>query len=91
MTERIKTLTQQANISILTLALLSFPAAAQVRRTDPTANESGQPNAGHESAAPARLVELVRNATRQCIDVNAALAHSGVRLEALSRASSKFK
>src|SRR5207244_7909719 len=35
-------------------------------------NGPGQAHAGHAAAAPAKLVELVRNATRQFIDVNAA-------------------
>jgi hypothetical protein len=33
-----------------------------------------QPHTGHGNAAPAKLVELVRNATRQFIDVKAATA-----------------
>jgi len=37
------------------------------------AEDTEQMHASHESVAPARLVEMVRNATRQYIDVNAAI------------------
>ena len=36
--------------------------------------QSEEPNANHHSSPPAKLVETVRNATRQFIDVNAATA-----------------
>ena len=38
------------------------------------ANEPEQAHDGHENAAPAKLVQLVRNATRQFVNVNAATA-----------------
>lgn len=69
MTKRIRLLSQQAHISILTLALLNLPAPAQ-----DAAHEFGYGHAAHSSAAAAKLVDLVRNATRQFIDVNFAVA-----------------
>src|SRR5207302_8632643 len=38
------------------------------------ANEPEQTHDNHENAAPAKLVQLVRNATRQFVNVNAATA-----------------
>jgi hypothetical protein len=65
-----KALYNLANITILSMSLLSFPAAAQV--LDASATELA--HTGHGGAAPAKLVELVRIATQQFIDVNAAVA-----------------
>src|SRR3954454_6188089 len=60
---------------LLYVALLrSLPAAAPLMAADKTAAKA----AGHAHAAtdnaPARLVQLVRDATRQFVDVNAATA-----------------
>jgi hypothetical protein len=38
------------------------------------ADDKTNPHAAHESSAPAKLVEDVRNATKQFVDVNAAVA-----------------
>ena len=73
MTTRIKTLIHKSSTSILRLALLSsltaagpLLAAVVLRQTTPTTH------AHHGQAAPAKLVQVVRDATRQFIDVNAA-------------------
>src|SRR5262245_34520690 len=72
MTTQIKTLIHKSRVSILRLALLScLIAAAALLAADGTPNASGQVHTGHEGAAPAKLVELVRNATQQFTDVNA--------------------
>lgn len=64
-----------SQFSIVTLALLGLHATAQVPDSDAmTTSDSAWAHAGHQNAAPAKLVELVRNATRQFIDVNAAVA-----------------
>ena len=75
MTTRIKTLIYKSNKSILRLTLLSGLAAATplLAASGAATNDTEQTHAGHEHA-PARLVELVRNATRQFINVNAATA-----------------
>ncbi len=74
MTTRIKTLIHKSNMSILRLALPGIIAAAvPLFAAGGTAtNESGHAHGGRAAAAPAKLVEIVRNATRQFIDVNAA-------------------
>jgi len=69
MTKQMTMLTRYATTGILSLALLNLPAVAQ-----DAANESAYGHDSHGSAAPAKLVELVRNATRRFIDVNAAVA-----------------
>jgi hypothetical protein len=62
------------NRSILPLALLSSLAATVplLAAGGPATNDSEHAQADHEHAAPAKLVQLVRDATRQFIDVNAA-------------------
>jgi hypothetical protein len=74
MTTRIKTLIHKSNMSILRLAPQGILAVAvPLFAAGGTAtNESGHAHGGHAAAAPAKLVEIVRNATRQFIDVNAA-------------------
>jgi hypothetical protein len=64
------------NRSILRLALLSSLAATVplLAAGGPATNDSEHAHADHEHAAPAKLVQLVRDATRQFIDVNAATA-----------------
>ena len=69
MTTRIKTLIHKSIMSSLRLALLGILAAAV---TLPAADDHEQAHAKHANAVPAKLVELVRNATRQYINVNAA-------------------
>jgi hypothetical protein len=65
-----------SNRSSLPLALLSILAIrAPLLAGGGTAPSDSEPaHAGHEHAAPAKLVQLVRDATRQFIDVNAAIA-----------------
>jgi hypothetical protein len=72
MTTRIKTLIHKSIKSSLRLAALGTLAAAVtfLAATD----DPQQAHAGHGTAVPAKLVEAVRNATRQYIDVNAATA-----------------
>ncbi len=76
MTSRLKTHLQSSASIIVGLALLSCLAAAVPLFAAPDAAiESRQGQAGHEPAtAPAVLVEVVREATRPFIDVNAAIA-----------------
>ena len=76
MTTQIKTLIHKFNMRILCMTLLSCVAAAAVLiAADGTATkESGQGHASHAQAAPAKLVQLVRDATTPYVDVNAATA-----------------
>jgi hypothetical protein len=69
MTTRIKT-------RILCLTLLSsVTAAGPLIAADSTATKkSEQAHAGHAQVSPAKLVQLVRDATKQFVDVNAATA-----------------
>jgi hypothetical protein len=70
MTTRINTLIPTANTRIPRLALLySLAVAAPLLAAD----DLKQMHAGHENA-PAKLVQVVRDATRKFIDVNAATA-----------------
>ena len=68
-TKQMTMLTRYATTGILSLALLNLPSVAQ-----DAANESAYGHDSHGSAAPAKLVELVRNATRRFVDVNTAVA-----------------
>jgi hypothetical protein len=65
-----------SNRSIVLLGLLSsLAASAPLLVAGGTATSDSEPaHAGHEHAPPAKLVQLVRDATRQFIDVNAATA-----------------
>jgi hypothetical protein len=76
MTTPIKTFIHKPNMSILRLALPGIVAAAvTLLAADSTpANNPEHAHAGHDSNAPAKLVEVVRNATQQFTDVNAATA-----------------
>ncbi len=75
MTTRIKTLTHKSNMSIRRLAVLSGIAAATLLAARGAAtNDSAQTQCKAHPASPAKLVQLVREATRQYIDVNAATA-----------------
>src|SRR5438128_11830811 len=79
MTTRIKTLIHKSNRSILRLAVPGIlTAAVPLFATGDTAtNESGHAHGCRAAAAPAKLVEIVRNAPRQFIDVNAATNANG--------------
>src|SRR2546430_2636122 len=76
MTTQIKTLIHKFNTRILCLTLLSCVTAAAllIAGEDTATKGSGQGHDGHAQAAPAKLVQLVRDATKQFIDVNAATA-----------------
>src|ERR1044071_5930084 len=73
----IKTFSQKFNTRILCLTVLSsFAAAAPLIAAEgATTHETEKAHAGHApAAAPAKLVQLVRDATKQFADVNAATA-----------------
>ena len=72
----IKTLTHKFNTRILYLTLLSsVTAAAPLIAADVAATQAAdQAHASHAEAAPAKLVQLVRDATKQFANVNAATA-----------------
>jgi hypothetical protein len=76
MTIRIKTLIHKPNRIILRLALPGILAAAVTLLAADSAatNNSEHAHDGHGSAAPAKLVQIVRDATQQFTDVNAAAA-----------------
>jgi hypothetical protein len=82
MIKRIFTLIHKSNTGILYLALLSgLTAVPLLAAGDTAANTSeqvqaGHEHAGHEHAVPAKLVQLVRDATKQFLDVNAATGAS---------------
>jgi hypothetical protein len=71
-----KTLIHESAGNILRLAFVAALAAAGplLAPAAPAPNLPEDPNAHEHSPAPAKLVELVRNATRQFIDVNSATA-----------------
>jgi hypothetical protein len=71
-----KTLVHKFDTKILYLALLSgVTAASPLLAADSTATrEAEHAHAGHAQASPAKLVQLVRDATKQFVDVNAATA-----------------
>ena len=81
-TTRIKTLIDRSKMSILSVALLSSLAgpapilAAKGATSDPEQAQDQDRDEHHEhhEHAPAKLVQVVRDATRQFIDVNAATA-----------------
>ena len=73
----IKTFMHRFNTRILYLTLLgSVTAAVPLIVADgATTQEAEQAHAGHaQAAAPAKLVQLVRDATKRFVDVNAATA-----------------
>ena len=59
---------------LLTLTLTFSIAIAPLLPTEATAAPAEQDHTAHESAVPAKLVQLVRDATKQFVDVNAATA-----------------
>ena len=74
MNTQIKTLILKPHGRMLRSALLtSLIAATPLLAGDGTAMDQTA-HASHESSAPAKLVQLVRSATQQFIDVNAATA-----------------
>ena len=76
MTKQIYTLVHKRVASILCLALVScVAAAAQQNGADgPATKEAEHAHGVHAQAVPAKLVQLVRDATKQFADVNAATA-----------------
>jgi hypothetical protein len=76
MTRRIKTLIQRSNLSIVRLALGGSLTAAALLLTagGAAAGDDHQMHSGRELAPPAKLVQIVRDATQQFTDVNAATA-----------------
>ena len=62
------------SIRLFCAASLIVSAAPFLAAGDSAAQESQHAHNSHESAAPAKLVQLVRDATRQFADVNAATA-----------------
>jgi hypothetical protein len=74
MTKQIKKVTRQWKTNTLRFLVLSgFAAAVPVFAAGGSGiQDSDAMHSGHDHAAPARLVEMVRRATRQFIDVNAA-------------------
>jgi hypothetical protein len=75
MKTRTYTLIDRLHTSVVPLTLLSCLIAAPIPGADDTATKvSAQAHAGHGRAVPAKLVQLVRDVTRQFTDVNAATA-----------------
>src|SRR5947209_7427900 len=71
----LQTFSQKFKRRVLLLTLLgSVPTAVVVIAADGATQEAGQPHAAHAQAAPAKLVQLVRDATKQFVNVNAATA-----------------
>src|SRR5229473_1197413 len=72
----IETLIHKFNTRVLCLTLLSSITAATplIAADDAATKEAKQAHAGHAQTVPAKLVQLVRDATRQFVDVNAATA-----------------
>jgi hypothetical protein len=74
-TTRIKNVIHKSKTSFLRLVLLSSLAvAAPLAADDSATHNSDHMHFGYEHTPPAKLVELVRDVTRQFIDVNAATA-----------------
>ena len=75
MTTQTKTLIHKFNRRIPCLTLLSCVAAARllIAADGSTTQEAEQAHAAHaQASAPAKMIQLVRNATKQFVDVNAA-------------------
>ena len=75
MNQQIKNAVRKSNRTVVHLVLMgSLIATGSLSAADENAtNESGH-HAGHDYKVPAKLVETVRNATEQFVDVNAAVA-----------------
>jgi len=76
MSTHICTLIQKSSWRLLSFAVLSsFTAAAVLIAADTTAGKDAEHgHAAHQQASPAKLVQLVRDATQQFININAATA-----------------
>ena len=74
MTTKIATLIDKSNSAILQLALVSALMAPAALLAARDGNDSEQAHSNHQHSAPAKLVQLVRDATRQFLDVNVATA-----------------
>ncbi len=75
MTTHIQTLVCNFRASILRLTLLiSITAAALLTAANGTASQDSEHAHGDAHTAPAKLVQIVRDSTRQFINVNAATA-----------------
>lgn len=72
MTTKIPTLIYRSKSRILHLTLLGTLIAPLALFAGSDTQDSEQAHSGHQQAAPAKLVQRVRDATRQFIDVNAA-------------------
>jgi hypothetical protein len=76
MTKHIHTLVRNFSVSILRVSLLSALTATAllIAADDPASKGSEQAHNHSQSDAPAKLVQLVRDATKQFVDVNMATA-----------------
>ncbi|HLX43739.1 MAG TPA: hypothetical protein VKR43_09910 [Bryobacteraceae bacterium] len=74
MNTQIKTFLHTSNARILRGALLTTLIAATRLLAGDGTEPDQQAHASHESSAPAKLVQVVRSATQQFVDVNAATA-----------------
>src|SRR5437868_1100890 len=68
-----KTFIESFKTRILYLTLLTA-AAPLIGADNAATKEAGQGHAGHAQASSAKLVQLVRDATKQFVDVNVATA-----------------
>src|SRR4051794_39037092 len=75
-TTTIRSFIDKVNSRIVCVTLLSglIAVGAQIAADGATTQEVDQAHGGHSQAAPAKLVQLVRDATKQFVDVNAATA-----------------
>lgn len=63
-----------ARLMCVTLVTGLIGGATLLAGYGPAPQDAAQPHADHEQTAPARLVQLVRDATKRFVDVNAATA-----------------
>ena len=75
MTTHIQTLVSDFRVSILRLTLsISIAAATLLTAANGTASQASEHTHGNAQTAPAKLVQIVRDSTRQFVNVNAATA-----------------
>ena len=74
MTTHIQTLVCNSRVGILRLTLISIAAAALLTAANGTASQDSEHAHSDAQAAPAKLVQIVRDATKQFVNVNAATA-----------------